>query len=176
MKPLLILTLLLTSLSSAHACGPTPQKVSKEILIHASPAQVWALISDFGGVTKWNPQITKVTLKKENDETGRLVVFREITLKGGGKVLDKLHETPIGEMKQDVRIESTTLPISQYRGVMTVKQGDNPNDSVVVWVGRFNNQANLMDPPAGQDNATAIAAVNQFYEAGLAGLKEVLER
>lgn len=173
---LILFTLVLASLSSAHACGPTPQKVSKEITIHAPPDKVWAVVNDFGGVAKWNTQIANVRTKEAVDETGKPTQYREIILKDGGIILDKLHETPAAEMKQDVRIENTTLPISQYRGVMTVKQGENPDDSVVIWTGRFNNQANLMDPPAGQDNATAIAAISKFYDAGLEGLKKVIEQ
>jgi mxaD protein len=176
MKRLLIfLMLALASSATANACGPTPQKVSKEITIHASPDKVWAEIKDFGNVGTWNPLVMRAVVKQVNGEESKPTLYRELTLQDGGKMLEKLRETPDDEMKQDIRIEETTLPVSNYRGVMTVNATANANESVVTWIGRFNNKANLMDAPVGQDNATAVAAISNFYELGLAALKKKLE-
>ncbi|MGH8603478.1 MAG: SRPBCC family protein, partial [Gammaproteobacteria bacterium] len=45
----------LSPISSAH--GPTRQQVEETITINKPPAQVWALVGDFGGLHKWHPAI-----------------------------------------------------------------------------------------------------------------------
>ena len=82
---------------------------------------------------------------------------------------------PGGEMKLDYQMTDGDFPVSNYRGVMQVKAGATPKETTVTWLGRFNNQANMLDAPEGKDNAAAIAAITAFYEHGLAGLKTYAE-
>lgn len=170
-----LLNLVLLSQNSANACGPTPQKVSKEIKINAPPSQVWTMVKDFNRPSLWNPLVSNAVTQQADDEQGKPAFYRTITLRDGGKVIEKLRETPDEAMKQAVWMEETTLPVSNYHGVMTVKAGSHAHESIVTWTARFSNKANRMDAPAGQDNATAVAAIDQYYEAALAGLKKTVE-
>ena len=79
-------------------------------------------------------------------------------------------------MKLDYQMSQGDFPVSNYRGVMQVRAGATAGETIVSWTGRFNNKANTLDAPAGQDNAIAIHAINQFYDDGLAGLKKMIER
>lgn len=72
-------------------------------------------------------------------------------------------------------MESGDIPVSNYSNVISVVPNLVKNETKVVWIARFNNKANLMQAPAGQDDATAIAAIEQFYDAGLSALKKRLD-
>lgn len=161
---------------NAFACGPTPQKVSKEIIIKADVASVWQIVKQFDAVAEWHPDVqTSVALQKLDDE-GQSANFRLIILKNGLKLEEKRRETPDAEMKLDYQMSQGDFPVSNYRGVMQVRAGATAGETIVTWTGRFNNKANTLDAPAGQDNATAIHAIDQFYDDGLAGLKTMIER
>ncbi|MBC7786884.1 MAG: SRPBCC family protein [Methylophilaceae bacterium] len=161
--------------TSAFACGPTPQKVTKEITIKADAASVWQVLKQFDAIAQWHPDVqTSVPLQKLDDE-GESANFRLITLKSGLKLEEKRRETPDVDMKLDYQMSQGDFPVSNYRGVMQVRTGTAVGETIVTWTGRFNNKANTLDAPAGQDNATAIQAMELFYDDGLAGLKSMME-
>lgn len=163
----------------AAAHGPSPQKVVKEVVIKAEPAKVWAVIKDFGGIHKWHPAVASTKLEDRKDaESGNMLVHRLLTLKDGGSVLEKLREVNDADMKLDYKLvdgAESTIPVSNYRAVMQVKPGPATGESTLVWTGRFYNKANSMEARPGEDNPTANAAINGIYDAGMAGLKKLLE-
>lgn len=161
---------------SAIACGPSPQKVTKEIVIKAEPAKIWALLSDFGAMQKWHPGVVAVVVESKPDTNGKDALFRTLKLKSGGSLSEKQRETQSDEMKLGVVMLEGDFAVSNYSDAITIKPSTADGESLVTWVGRFNNKANAMQAPAGEDDATAIAAVNAFYGAGLQGLKSVLEK
>lgn len=160
----------------ANACGPSPQKVSKQIVIKSTPDKVWALVSDFSAMQKWHPNVLSSTLESKLDVDGKAVNYRTLTLKNGGLIIAKKREMQVGEMKLGTVFEQGDIAVSNYSDAITVKPSLIAGESLVTWVGRFNNKANLMQAPVGQDNATAIAAVEFWYEVGLQGLKGSLEK
>ena len=160
---------------SAFACGPTPQKVVKDMVIKADAATVWQVIKQFDAIAQWHPDVRMSGLLQKLDEQGASATFRLITLKNGLKIEEKRRETADLEMKLDVQITQGDFPVSNYRGVMQVKAGVTAGEAIVTWTGRFNNKANTLAAPAGQDNAAALSAVNAFYDNGLAGLKVFIE-
>lgn len=160
----------------ASACGPSPQKVTKEIVIKAPPKKVWALMSDFSAMQKWHPDVLSSVLETKADPDGKAVNYRTLTLKNGGTIIEKQREMQAGEMKLGALMEQGDIAVSNYSDAIVVKPSLVAGESVVTWVGRFNNKANLMQAPVGQDNATAIAAVESWYDAGLQGLKENVEK
>lgn len=160
---------------SAFACGPTPQKVVKDMVIKADAATVWQVIKQFDAIAQWHPDVRMSGLLQKLDEQGASATFRLITLKNGLKIEEKRRETADLEMKLDVQITQGDFPVSNYRGVMQVKAGVTAGEAIVTWTGRFNNKANTLAAPAGQDNAAALSAVNTFYDNGLAGLKVFIE-
>lgn len=165
----------LMPLSSIAANAPSQQKVIREVVIKAEPNKVWALVKDFGGIHTWHPAVESTKLSTQKDETGVELPHRTLTLKGGGSLLEKQTISSDEEMKLEYKIVEGVLPVSGYRAVMTVKKGANPGESVVNWTGRFYNKANKVDAPVGEDNATAVKAVEGVYDSGLENLKKVLE-
>lgn len=171
----LLSTALLLPVAVSAANAPSQQKVIREVVIKAEPAKVWAMVKDFGGIHKWHPAVESTKTEEKADETGTNLPHRTLTLKGGGTILEKQTINSDEEMKLEYRIVEGVLPVSGYRANMVVKAGPNAGESTVTWTGRFYNKANKVDAPAGEDNATAVKAVEGVYDSGLANLKKVLE-
>lgn len=162
---------------SAFGHGPSPQKVVKEVVIKAEPAKVWAAVKDFGGIQKWHPAVAEAKLEDRKDtDSDATLVHRILTLKDGGSIVEKLREANDSDMKLDYKMVEGTIPVSNYRAVMQVKAGPGAGESTLTWTGRFYNKANSMEAKPGEDNPTAVAAINGIYDAGLAGLKQMLEK
>jgi len=109
------------------------------------------------------------------DTQGDESTYRTLILDNGGKVVEKRRETQEDEMKLGIFMEQGDIAVSNYSDAITVKSGQHMGESIATWTGRFNNKANAMEAPAGQDNVAAIAAVERFYDEGLAKLKRVVE-
>lgn len=156
---------------TAVAHGPSPQKVEKIITIKADPAKVWAIVKDFGGIQKWHPGVASTKLEKKGADT-----FRTLTFKAGGSVYEKLRSIDDESMKLKYEIVTGTLPLTDYNAIMTVAKGENPGETTVTWMGRFYRLYKLNPPiPAGQDDATAVKAITDIFDAGLANLQKVAE-
>lgn len=172
----ILATAFLLPLSAGAANAPSQQKVIREVVIKAEPAKVWAVVKDFGGLHKWHPAAESTQLEMKKDEAGTDVQHRLITLKGGGTILEKLVGATDGDMKLEYRIVESVLPVSGYRAIMQVKAGPGAGESTVTWTGRFYNKANKVDAPKGEDNETAVKAIEGVYDAGLPSLKKLLEQ
>ena len=177
MKKLFAAIALVTLPLLAAAHGPTPQKVEKTVTISAPPAKVWAIVKDFGGMQKWHPAVVSTKLENKNDPDGKPTTYRTLNLKGGGTIVEYLSYAKDDEMKIKYYMTTdTALPVTDYVGTMQVKAGATANESVVTWVGRFYRKYTLNPPiPAGQDDASAVAAVTGVFDAGLPSLKKVAE-
>ncbi len=173
-KILALLTLslsigLLPNLASAH--GPSPQKVEKSVTIKADPAKVWAMVKDFGNAQQWLPGVASSKLEKVGEDN-----FRTLTFKSGGNVYEKLRGVDNDGMRMKYEIISGTLPLTDFNASMAVSKGPNAGESTVTWVGRFYRLYKLNPPiPEGQDDATAVKAITDIFDAGLANLKKVAE-
>jgi mxaD protein len=155
----------------AFAHGPSPQKVVETVTIKAPPAKVWALVSDFNGMPKWHPAIKASKVEKKGADT-----FRTLTLKEGGTINERLKGKNDADMRLKYEIVEGVLPVSDYYATITVKPGANANESTVEWMARFYRKYKLNPPiPAGQDDESAIKAVNGVIKPGLANLKKVAE-
>jgi hypothetical protein len=177
MKKVLALIAMAILPLTAAAHGPSPQKVEKEIVIKADPAKVWALVKDFGNMQKWHPAVASDKVEVKKDENGDDQTYRTLTLKGGGTIFEKLRGSDDKDMQLKYEIVSGVLPVADYTSKMTVKAGPGAGESTVVWMGRFYRVYKLNPPiPAGQDDESAIKAVTEVYDSGLAGLKAAAEK
>lgn len=162
------------------ACGPSPQKVVEQVTIKASPEEVWAVVGDVAGMQNWHPAIKSSTVNKKLDmaqgDDSDATIYRTLQLTSGGKLVERLRPMQRGVMKIGVVIEQGSLAVSNYSDALTVKPGLETGTALVTWTGRFNNKANLLVAPKGQDNETAIAEVTAFYTAGLSQLKQIFSK
>ena len=164
-------------LPSVFACGPTPQKVVETIEIHAPVNAVLEVLKHPELMPRWHPMVEKVatTPALSLSEGASPEQRRELMLRNGQTLHERLRQPGKPTVVEDSLMAGGNFPMSQYRGVLEVRPSDKGDVVTLVWSARFNNQANLLDAPAGQDNATAIAAVTAFYLKGLQGLKHYLE-
>lgn len=161
---------------AASAHGPSPQKVEKSVTIKADPAKVWAIVKDFGGLHKWLPPVASTKVEQKKDEDGNMATFRQLTLKDGGIINEKLGNINEADMKIKYYIVDGVLPVSGYNATMTVKAGPGAGETTVTWMARFYRKYVLNPPiPAGQDDESALKAVNGVFDAGLPNLKKVAE-
>ena len=177
MKKVLALIAMAILPLTAAAHGPSPQKVEKEVVIKADPAKVWALVKDFGNMQKWHPAVASDKVEVKKDDNGDEQTYRTLTLKSGGTILENFRGSDDKDMQLKYEIVSGVLPVADYTSKMTVKAGPGAGESTVVWMGRFYRVYKLNPPiPAGQDDESAVKAVNEVYDAGLAGLKAAAEK
>lgn len=160
---------------TAAAHGPSPQKVEKTVVIDASPDKVWGLVKDFGNWQKWHPAVESTKLDKRKNDSGEEETTRLLNLKGGGTILENLKSIDEGSKQMKYGIIEGVLPVADYYSTISVKAVDG-GKSEVKWMGRFYRVYKLNPPiPPGQDDKSALDAVNGVYDTGLANLKKVAE-
>ena len=165
--------LLLIGAVSAAAHGPTPQKVEESIAIAAPPDAVWAVVKDFDGLAKWNPQVESSEGRGGNAADGE----RDVVLKSGGKLVDSLDEYLDEEMSYSYRLATPDIeafPVSFYSATLSVKPDGN-GGSEVSWEGRLYRADTGNFPSETQNDQAAIDAVSSFFQAGLTTLKQQVE-
>ena len=146
--------------------------VTQTIEIKASPDAVWGKISDFNGLNTWHPAVAKSEiLSGTNNQKGAV---RLLTLQDGGTIKEKLLRYSAKGKSFKYSIIEGVLPVSHYESVIRVKPGKN-GGSVVEWFGKFRRKSPLVNPPAGEDDATAKNTITSVYKAGLENLKKLAE-
>lgn len=159
-----------TAALPASAHGPTRKKYAETIEINAPADKVWAVVGNFADWS-WHPAIEKT------EATGNAVdATRVLTLKGGGKINEKLLKRD--DAKRSMHYEITevdvkVLPVNQYASTITVT--DDGGKSKVEWKSSFYRGFMQNDPPEGLDEKAAIAAVSGVYKTGLEALKAKME-
>ena len=148
--------------------GPTPQKAAETISIKAAAADVWKLVKDFAAIGSWHPSVTAVDANGGN-EAG---ATRTITLESGGTLVEGLDEYNDKEMFYAYRLSKedvSVFPVSFYSATITVQaDGDG---TTVEWKGRFYRGDTGNFPPENLNDAAAVKAMEDFFKAGLEGIK-----
>ncbi|SNB65497.1 mxaD protein [Arboricoccus pini] len=168
-----LLPMLLARRAWAH--GPTPHKADLSIDIKADPAKVWAVIANFGDIS-WNPNAENVESKGGNDPQAG--ADRTYTLKagkafkGGGQMEESLDDYDAKQMTYSWRLESEdveSFPVSFYSASIVVAPAD--GGSKVSVEGRFYRGDTGNEPAPGQDDEAAEAAMAEFLQSALDGIK-----
>ena len=122
--------------------------------IKAAPAAVWAKVGEWCAIKDWHPAIASCEAGKKG--------FRTLTLKDGGKILEKL--TKSGKNSYSYEIVESPLPVKNYKATFTAK-ADSLGTTDLTWVATF-------DPAKGKTEADAAAAINGVFTAGLKNIKD----
>jgi mxaD protein len=172
MKKLLVLLTMLPLACFAH--GPTPQKAEESIVIDAPVAKVWNVVSDFGGISAWHPDIEKSVGEGGHDSGAK----RTLTFKNGGVIQDELDDYSEAETRYAYRmgrdVDLKALPVSSLNGRFELSQNAE-GKTVVTWKARFYRAYTGNEPPEGQDDESAVTGVTAFFKNGLEGLKSKVE-
>lgn len=122
------------------------------------PAEVWALIGDFCAIKNWHPAIADCEQTEEGGAT-----FRTLTLKGGGKIKEKLTGTE--ETSYSYEITEGPLPVKNYKATFSVEEDeDTPDRSEVEWEATFD--AN------GASDEDAQKTIAGIFEDGVKAIKQ----
>jgi carbon monoxide dehydrogenase subunit G len=163
------------TMTCAQAHGPTRQKMLETVDINKPVDQVWAIVKDFDGLSKWHPVVASSTADKGNNEGS----VRTLILKAPGD--PKLVETLLSYdgAEHTYHYEMTgydlkVLPISNYTSWLTVKD-DGKGGSRVEWKGAYYRGDQRNDPPPELNDDAANKAVKGVYRAGLDNLKKMAE-
>lgn len=148
---------------TAHAHGPTPRKTDQTVVVKAMPDEVWKMISEPCGIAKWHPEVASC------EAEGKV---RTLTLKKGGKVVEEIDEVAVTEMTLSYRLandpDPAAIPVSSLTGKLKVKP--EADGTHVTWMARYYRAFTGNEPPEGQDDEAAQAAVDAYVKAGLQGL------
>jgi mxaD protein len=158
---------------AAIAHGPTPQRVIETIEIAAPPEKVWKVVGDFGGLAAWNPLVAKCAADKGSAADSE----RHVTLTNGAGLIDSMDLYDPAHMTYTYRLMNEDVqkfPVSFYSATITVKAA--PSGSQVEWIGNFYRADTQNDPPENLNDDAAVKAMRNFFQSGLAGLKQALER
>ncbi|MFV0367966.1 MAG: SRPBCC family protein [Hyphomicrobiaceae bacterium] len=158
--------------AAAQAHGPTPQRVDETITIAASPEEVWKYVGDFSRIAEWHPKVKSSKVSGGN-ATG---AERELILVDDIKLMEGLDEYDADNKALGYRLNKENVdlfPVSFYTAHISVRPAD--GGSEVEWKGRFYRADTGNFPPDDKNDAAAIAAITDFFQTGLQGLKSKIE-
>lgn len=128
-------------------------KVAKDSA--ASPDAAWAAIGDFCAIGTWHPVVEKCEISTKDG-----AIFRTLSLKGGGAILEKQLAFDKAKMSYSYSIEESPLPVKNYKSTMRVIPKD--KGSTIEWSGTF-------DAKDAAD-ADAVKTMTGVYDAGVTAL------
>lgn len=128
--------------------------------IQGNPADVWAALSDFGGIKVGGPV---TSFETEGEGVG---MVRTIGM-GGGTIVERLdrHDAEAMTFAYSIVNDDCPLPVSGYSA--TVEVADNGDGSTrVTWTGNFE--------PRGSSEEEASKVVEGIYKGGIAGARKAV--
>lgn len=162
------------AMASAH--GPSRLKTEMSVTLDATPDEVWQAIGQFDDMS-WHPAVASTQMQPEGapadqpDESTRILHLNAES--GDPTITEQLmaidpQKRMYKYMITDVAVE--VLPVTNYSSTLQVN--DKEGKAEVVWKAGYYRGFPNNDPPAGQDDEAATAAVTGVYQAGLDALAE----
>lgn len=134
-------------------------EVKRETQVAATPAEVWAVIGDFGGLAEWHPAATASSAETVGGEIHRTIVVGD-----GARLVEKLENHSDADHTYSYSILEGPLPVDDYLSTLSVEaDGDG---STIHWEGRF--------VAKGAPDEQAQAVIGGIYDLGLNALKKRL--
>lgn len=144
-------------LATVWAATASAVEVRQVAEIKAAPAAVWDKVGGWCAIKDWHPAIAACDAGKKG--------FRTLTLKDGGKVVEK--QTKTGPNSYSYDIIDSPLPVKNYSATLTAKR-DSLGQTDLTWSAKF-------EPAKGKTEAEAVAAINGIFAAGLKNIKETVK-
>ncbi|NCT67050.1 MAG: SRPBCC family protein [Rhodanobacteraceae bacterium] len=167
----LVLAALAAAPLSATAAAPL-LKVQRSVIVHATPAAVWATVGHFDRIDRWHPGVAKDEIVAGRANQPGAV--RVLTLRDGSRVREKLLAFDPKHHRYSYAILDGALPVSGYTAALGVKAAG-PNRVKVTWSGTFRRKDPGPHPAADADDVTATRTMDDVYRAGLDHLKTLIE-
>lgn len=132
--------------------------VRVEEVIAAEPQAVWRLMSDFGGLKAWNPQIDSCELAGQGVGAVRTLSMSGLTIK------ERLETLDAAAMTYSYSIIEGPLPATGYLATVEVSDAGNGRTRVV-WSSKFE--------PAGAPESDLVALFEGIYRGGIQAVEKV---
>ncbi len=169
LSPLLrniLLGISLCQLSTAYAHGPTPRKTDESVSIAAPAATVWKKLSTDCSIASWHPQVKGCEII--NDKQQKISLSNGTFLLMETDQIDQENTTIFYRLSGEIDIAA--LAVSSLNGKLRVSS--EADGSKVNWSARYYRAFTGNEPPEGQDDEAAQAAVDAFVKAGLSSLQK----
>ncbi len=159
----------------AHAHGPARLKLELTQKMNASPDEVWAAIGKFEDMS-WHPFIasTEITGDGSVDQPETSTRVLHLKAEAGDPTITETLSKWQPEKRcygyRIIEVDVKVLPVTNYASTLCVK--DEGGKALVSWKGGFYRGYPNNDPPADQNDETAISDVTGVYQAGLDALAE----
>lgn len=134
-------------------------KVRVEEEIAAEARAVWRIMSDFGAMKTWNPQIETCEMEGEGVGAVRTFSMSGLTIKERLESLDELR------MTYSYSIIEGPVPATGYVATVTVS-GAGAGRTRILWTSDFE--------PAGAPEADLIALFEGIYRGGIQAVAKVV--
>lgn len=134
-------------------------EVNKKIAAPGDPEDIWDMISDFCSIQDWHPAVEQCDESEEGGDT-----FRTLTLKGGGKIKEKLVDHD--DESYTYQIIESPLPVKNYQAKIWVEEDSRqPDRTDIHWDATFD--AN------GASDEDAAKTIGDIFTAGLKNIKHM---
>ena len=133
-----------------------PASLSRSVVVHARPAQVWAAVGPFCAIADWHPAIASCAMDGKTPPTRTLV-----TREGPATFVERQIARDDAAHRYGYSFVASPLPVTGYTSTFKVEPSG-PNDARVTWSGAYT-------PDPGQAEAAQTALVG-IYESGLAAI------
>ena len=150
----LVVILMFPGLIYAH--GPTRQKVSESVTIEAGLNEAWALISDLRSIGEWHSKYKSIEKKGEEPQpismfSGESGMVQILSLDSEKKLFKYRLKKP-GD-----------LPVNNYSARFRLEEVES-GEVKITYKGAFYRKFLNNDPPPGENDEAAIAAVTKMYK------------
>ncbi|MFW6112844.1 MAG: SRPBCC family protein [Thermodesulfobacteriota bacterium] len=135
--------------------------VSVKVALQAKGPEVWEVISDFGGIARWVPGISQVSVAGRGVGAVRTVAYED-----GTRSVERLESLNDDSRSLTYAILESTLPVQGYIGSLTVREV--PLGSEVEWYSTFGAKG------AAEDEVSRL--LEKRCRQALAGLQKYLRR
>ena len=129
---------------------------SVTVEIGAPPEAVWQLMGGFDSLPDWLPFIPRSSLS----EGGRV---RTLHTADGVLIVERLEAFDNRARRYSYSFIEKPFPVTDYLATLQVREGNDPDTSVVEWAGIFT--------PVDVSEEEAVELFHGVYASGLAALK-----
>ena len=121
----LILVLVIATIASCKTKEKSMEKIQSEVItkrvVEVQNEIVWEKLIGFGGTEKFVPEL----IEKVDVEGRGIGAVRNIYLKSGGEIIEKLTKIDNKNHQMEFMILSTPMPIFNYTGIFEVNKISN---------------------------------------------------